>query len=118
YLAEFMNTITVSAVAITLFLGGPNGPALPGLGKGWSGIAWFLIKEFLFVSVYVWIRATLPRFRYDQLMDLGWKRLIPVALYWLLLIAALRVGQDEGWNSWLVVGIGIGAGAVAWGLLS
>jgi NADH-quinone oxidoreductase subunit H len=118
YLAEFMNTITVSAVAITLFLGGPNGPALPGLGKGWSGIVWFLIKEILFVSVYIWIRATLPRFRYDQLMDLGWKRLIPISLYWLLLIAALRIGQDEGWNSWLVVAIGIGTGAIAWALLT
>jgi NADH-quinone oxidoreductase subunit H len=116
YLAEFMNTITVSAVAITLFLGGPNGPEILGLG-GWSGFIWFLIKEILFLSVYVWIRATLPRFRYDQLMDLGWKRLIPVALYWLLLIAALRVGQDQGWNSWLVVGVGVGAGALAWGLL-
>src|SRR5439155_1498456 len=83
--------ITVSAVAITLFLGGPNGPEILGLG-GWSGIIWFLIKEIVFLSVYIWIRATLPRFRYDQLMDLGWKRLIPVSLYWLLLIAALRVG--------------------------
>jgi len=117
YLAEFMNTITVSAVAITLFLGGPNGPNLPLLGAGWSGAVWFLIKEILFLSVYVWIRATLPRFRYDQLMDLGWKRLIPIALYWLLLIAALRVGQDQGWNSTLVVAVGIGAGALAWGLL-
>ncbi|MCU1462679.1 MAG: dehydrogenase (quinone) [Acidimicrobiales bacterium] len=116
YLAEFMNTITVSAVAITLFFGGPNGPEILGLG-GWSGFLWFLIKEILFLSVYVWIRATLPRFRYDQLMDLGWKRLIPVALYWLLLIAALRVGQDQGWNAALVIGIGIGAGALAWGLL-
>ena len=117
YLAEFMNTITVSAVAITLFLGGPNGPEILGLG-GWSGIIWFLIKEIVFLSVYIWIRATLPRFRYDQLMDLGWKRLIPVSLYWLLLIAALRVGQDQGWTSWVVVAVGIGAGALAWGLLS
>src|SRR5207247_1516993 len=97
--------------------GGPNGPEILGLG-GWSGIIWFLIKEIVFLSVYIWIRATLPRFRYDQLMDLGWKRLIPVSLYWLLLIAALRVGQDQGWTSWVVVAVGIGAGALAWGLLS
>jgi NADH-quinone oxidoreductase subunit H len=116
YLAEFMNTITVSAVAITLFLGGPNGPEILGLG-GWSGFLWFFIKLFLFVSGYIWIRATLPRFRYDQLMDLGWKRLIPLSLYWLLLIASLRVGQEQGWNSWVVAIVGLGAGLAALGLM-
>jgi NADH-quinone oxidoreductase subunit H len=113
FLAEFMNTVTVSAVAVTLFLGGPNGPAIGFLPDLWP-IVWFLGKLLLFLFVYVWFRATLPRFRYDQLMDLGWKKLIPLALYWLLLIAALRIGRDEGWNAMVVLGAGVAVGAVAW----
>ena len=113
YLAEFMNTVTVSAVAVTLFLGGPNGPAIGFLPDLWP-VVWFFLKLLVFLFVYVWFRATLPRFRYDQLMDLGWKKLIPLALYWLLLIAALRVGRDEGWNSGIVLAVGVAVGAVAW----
>jgi NADH-quinone oxidoreductase subunit H len=96
YLAEFMNTITVSAVAVTLFLGGPSGPHIDFLPALWP-VVWFFLKLFVFVSAYVWLRATLPRLRYDQLMDLGWKRLIPLALYWLLLVAALRIADDANW---------------------
>jgi len=96
YLAEFMNTITVSAVAVTLFLGGPSGPHINFLPELWPTV-WFFLKLFVFVSAYVWLRATLPRLRYDQLMDLGWKRLIPLALYWLLLVAALRIADDANW---------------------
>ena len=116
YLAEFMNTVTVSAVAVTLFLGGPNGPAIGFLPDLWP-VVWFMGKLLAFLFVYVWFRATLPRFRYDQLMDLGWKKLIPLALYWLLLIAALRIGRDQGWNSYLVLGAGVAVGALAWGAL-
>jgi NADH-quinone oxidoreductase subunit H len=116
FLAEFMNTVTVSAVAVTLFLGGPNGPAIGFLPDLWP-IVWFLGKLLVFLFVYVWFRATLPRFRYDQLMDLGWKKLIPLALYWLLLIAALRIGRDQGWNSIVVLGAGVAVGAVAWAAL-
>jgi NADH-quinone oxidoreductase subunit H len=97
YLAEFMNTITMSAIMVTLFFGGPAGPfELPGPELLWS-FFWFMAKLLVFLFVFVWLRATLPRFRYDQLMDLGWKRLIPVGLGWLLLIAALRIGRDENW---------------------
>ena len=64
---------------------------------------WFFLKLVVFLFVYVWLRATLPRFRYDQLMDLGWKKLIPVALFWLLLVAALRMAASRvgtGPSSW------------------
>ena len=111
-----MNTVTVSAVAVTLFLGGPNGPRIGFLPDLWP-VVWFLGKLLLFLFVYVWFRATLPRFRYDQLMDLGWKKLIPLALYWLLLIAALRIGRDQGWNAFAVLGVGVVVGAIAWGAL-
>ena len=95
YLAEFMNMVTMSAIIVTLFLGGPAGPALVGPGWLW-GIIWFFLKLLVFLFIFVWFRATLPRFRYDQLMDLGWKLLIPLSLGWLLLIAALRLGQRRG----------------------
>jgi len=113
YLAEFMNTVTVSAVAVTLFLGGPNGPHIGFLPDLWP-VVWFFAKLLVFLFVYVWFRATLPRLRYDQLMDLGWKKLIPLALYWLLLIAALRVGRDQGWNVGVVLIVGVAVGVVVW----
>ncbi|HEV2809949.1 MAG TPA: NADH-quinone oxidoreductase subunit NuoH [Acidimicrobiales bacterium] len=116
FLAEFMNVVTMSAVAVTLFLGGPNGPRIGFLPDLWP-VVWFMGKLLLFLFVYVWFRATLPRFRYDQLMDLGWKKLIPLALYWLLLIAALRIGRDQGWNAFAVLGVGVAVGAIAWGAL-
>jgi len=116
FLAEFMNVVTMSAIAVTLFLGGPSGPAIGFLPDLWP-VVWFMGKLMIFLFVYVWLRATLPRFRYDQLMDLGWKKLIPLSLYWLLLIAALRVGRDQGWNSYLVLGAGVAVGALAWGAL-
>jgi NADH-quinone oxidoreductase subunit H len=126
YLAEFMNTITVSAVAVTLFMGGPSGPHINFLPALWP-VVWFFLKLFVFVSAYVWLRATLPRLRYDQLMDLGWKRLIPLALYWLLLVAALEIGREQHWpwgpsrgfaNAVTVVATAAAAGAVAFGGLA
>src|SRR5438132_1790901 len=126
YLAEFMNTITVSAVAVTLFMGGPSGPHINVFPALWP-VVWFFLKLFVFVSGYVWLRATLPRLRYDQLMDLGWKRLIPLALYWLLLVAALRIGDDanwpwgpghSSWNALTIVACAAAAGLVYFGGLS
>ena len=70
FLAEFMNTVTMSAIIVTLFLGGPAGPTFFGPAWIW-GPVWFLAKIFVFLFMFVWLRATLPRFRYDQLMDLG-----------------------------------------------
>ncbi|MFM8648492.1 MAG: NADH-quinone oxidoreductase subunit NuoH [Actinomycetota bacterium] len=99
FLAEFMNTVTMSGIIVTLFFGGPQGlfdiPVIPGAIEG---TIWFIAKVLVFLYVYVWMRATLPRFRYDQLMDLGWKLLIPASLGWFLLMSVLQLGRDEGWN--------------------
>ncbi len=84
FLAEYINMITVSAVATNLFLGGWHGPFLPP-EYGWI---WFLIKLSVILFVYLWLRWTLPRFRYDQLMAFGWKVLLPVATVNLLATAA------------------------------
>ncbi len=110
-----MNTVTMSAVIVTLFLGGPErtGPVRPGLAVGHHLV---LVKLLGFLFMFVWFRATLPRFRYDQLMDLGWKVLIPLALGWLLLLIAFRVGDDAGWNPVAIVAGGI-AGLTAGYLL-
>jgi NADH-quinone oxidoreductase subunit H len=97
YLASFMNTITTSAIIVTLFLGGPAGPAPVGPALLWS-FFWFFLKLSVFLFIFVWFRATLPRFRYDQLMDLGWKALIPVSLGWLLVVAALRIANDRNYG--------------------
>ncbi|HEX2154460.1 MAG TPA: NADH-quinone oxidoreductase subunit NuoH [Acidimicrobiia bacterium] len=89
FLAEYINIFSMSALTATLFLGGWNGPTwdgvLPGFISGILPTVWFLIKTYALVFIFFWIRATLPRFRYDQLMQLGWKRLIPGALIWLIL---------------------------------
>jgi len=97
YLAEFMNTITMSAVVVTLFFGGPDGPIPRFIPTSdiWMPIVWFALKTLVFLFIYVWFRAALPRLRYDQLMDLGWKVLIPMSLGWLLVVAAVIV-----WGWW------------------
>ncbi len=117
YLAEFMNTITMSAIIVTLFLGGPAGPVLVGPAWLWGGI-WFMVKLFVFLFAFVWVRATLPRFRYDQLMNIGWKALIPLALGWILLLGSINIGRDEGWNMGVVVGVSFAVLVVAWLALS
>ncbi|MGQ0744513.1 MAG: NADH-quinone oxidoreductase subunit NuoH [Acidimicrobiales bacterium] len=115
FLAEFMNTITMSAVAVTLFLGGPAAPFsfLPEIP-----VVWFLLKLVAFLFAYIWVRATLPRLRYDQLMDLGWKKLIPLSLFWLLLVATLRIGRDQGWPGGLVLAGGMAVLVGGWALLA
>ena len=95
YLASFMNTITTSGIIVTLFLGGPSGPLVFGPDWIWP-LVWFFGKTLVFLFIFVWFRATLPRYRYDQLMDLGWKVMIPLALGWMLAVAGLRVANDEG----------------------
>ncbi|HSK61414.1 MAG TPA: NADH-quinone oxidoreductase subunit NuoH [Actinomycetospora sp.] len=99
FLAEYVNMVTLSAVATTLFLGGWMAPwplsLIPGVNEGWLPLLWFFGKTAAFLFVYVWLRGTLPRQRYDQFMRLGWKLLIPVGLLWLVLVAALRVLRTE-----------------------
>lgn len=116
YLAEFLNTVTMSAVIVTLFLGGPSGPMF-GI-TGWVAdyllpFVYFMAKLLVFLFMFVWFRATLPRVRYDQLMNLGWKVMIPLALGWFLLVAAVEVGIDQDWNIAVVL-----AAAVAGVLLA
>ena len=95
YLAEFMNTITMSAAIVTLFLGGPGGPLF---GPEWLQAIlptlYFALKTFVFMFVFVWFRGTLPRFRYDRLMDLGWKVLLPIGLFWVMATGAIVVLQQ------------------------
>lgn len=104
FLAEFMNTITMSGIIVTLFFGGPRGLFdIPGIPGAWEGTLWLVAKIVVFLYIYVWMRATLPRFRYDQLMNLGWKILIPASLGWFMLMAVLRLARDEDWNRGVVI---------------
>ena len=93
YLGEYLNVVTVAAVAVTLFLGGWRGPAPEFLPWLWP-LLWFLVKVLAVVYLYVWIRATLPRIRYDRLMAFGWKFLIPFGLLWVLVTGAIIVLPD------------------------
>ncbi|MGH9042535.1 MAG: NADH-quinone oxidoreductase subunit NuoH, partial [Acidimicrobiia bacterium] len=104
FLAEYMNMVTQSAIATTLFLGGPSGLFnIPVLPAPVEGMLWFLLKISVFLFGYIWLRAALPRLRYDQLMDLGWKVLIPLGLLWLGVSATYRVAQDQDWPIWVFV---------------
>jgi NADH-quinone oxidoreductase subunit H len=100
FLAEYVNIVGVSALATTLFLGGYHAP--PGLGfteawlGGWFTAIWFFIKVAGFFFIFVWLRGTLPRMRYDQFMQFGWKVLIPVSLFWIMVVATLRVLSQQG----------------------
>jgi NADH-quinone oxidoreductase subunit H len=89
FLAEYINIFSMSAIAATLFLGGWNGPTwegtVPVFVSAILPTVWFLLKTYAIVFIFFWLRATLPRLRYDQLMTLGWKRLIPAALVWIVL---------------------------------
>jgi NADH-quinone oxidoreductase subunit H len=93
YLGEYLNTVTVAAVATTLWLGGWRGPAPDFLPWLWP-LLWFLLKLLLVVYAYIWVRATLPRIRYDRLMSFGWKLMIPVGLLWVLATGAIIVLPD------------------------
>jgi NADH-quinone oxidoreductase subunit H len=113
-LAEYVSMFTVSALATTLFLGGWRAPwpisVWSGANSGWYPLIWFVAKVALFIFFFIWLRGSLPRIRYDQLMALGWKVLIPTSLGWTLIIATLRVWRRQGGSTGIYV---IGALIVA-----
>jgi len=125
FLAEYINLINVSAIATTLFLGGWMAPwpvsMLPWANTGYWTMLWFFIKVLAFMFVFVWLRGTLPRIRYDQFMAIGWKVLIPVSLVWIVLVGSVRVLRNaEGFSTTQVllwVGIPLAViiiAAIAW----
>ena len=126
-LAEYINMVTVSALATTLFLGGWHAPwpisIWDGANSGWWPVLWFVAKVWAFLFVFIWLRATLPRLRYDQFMNLGWKVLIPASLVWVMLVAtakALRIeGHDARAVTLVVAGVMVALALLAllWNLL-
>ena len=100
FLAEYVNMVTVSALATTLFLGGWRAPwplsIWHGANQGWWPVLWFILKLCSFLFVFIWLRGTLPRLRYDQFMEFGWKRLIPFSLLWIVLVSIVRATQQFG----------------------
>jgi NADH-quinone oxidoreductase subunit H len=116
-LAEYINMVTVSAVATTLFLGGWRAPwpiteFWAGANSGWWPLIWFFGKVIALVFVFVWLRGTLPRLRYDQFMRLGWKVLLPINLVWILALAGIKTlqGSDlRGRDRWLITAGAVGS---------
>ncbi|MDL9938855.1 NADH-quinone oxidoreductase subunit NuoH [Gordonia sp. ABSL1-1] len=98
-LAEYVNMVTVSALATTMFLGGWAPPIFlrpfDWADSGWWPILWFVIKVWAFMFVFIWLRTSLPRLRYDQFMNLGWKVLIPISLAWVMVVAVIRAATDD-----------------------
>jgi NADH-quinone oxidoreductase subunit H len=99
FLAEYINMVTVSAMATTLFLGGYLAPwpvsLWEGANQGWWPMLWWLIKVQIFIFIFIWLRGTLPRMRYDQFMRFGWKVLIPVSIAWIMIVSLARVLRDD-----------------------
>ncbi|RYU14873.1 NADH-quinone oxidoreductase subunit NuoH [Nocardioides iriomotensis] len=113
FLAEYVNMVTVSALATTLFLGGWRAPwplsLWDGANEGYWPVLWFFAKVLLFIFMFIWLRGTLPRLRYDQFMKFGWKRLIPVSLVWIVAVATIRAISLEGGidRTYLLAAIGV-----------
>ncbi|MFD9699277.1 NADH-quinone oxidoreductase subunit NuoH [Lentzea sp. NPDC059081] len=96
FLAEYVNMVTVSALATTLFLGGYHAPwSGETMNTGWWGLLWFILKTLFFLFLFIWLRGTLPRLRYDQFMKLGWKVLVPTSLVWIMAVAVIRTGAIQ-----------------------
>ena len=101
FLAEYANMILISALSALLFLGGWLSPLPDSWPEGFflldDGFHWLLIKTFIFMFGFLWYRATFPRYRYDQIMRLGWKVFIPITIVWIVVVAAMKVGQVPWW---------------------
>jgi NADH-quinone oxidoreductase subunit H len=101
FLAEYINMFTVAALATTLFLGGwqapwpLGGPIWDGANDGWWPVLWFVGKVWVFMFMFIWLRGSLPRMRYDQFMKFGWKLLIPLSLLWIAVVATVRAISNE-----------------------
>jgi NADH-quinone oxidoreductase subunit H len=114
FLAEYINMATVSALATTLFLGGWHAPwgvshLWPGANEGYWPVLWFFGKVLFFIFIFIWLRGSLPRLRYDQFMAFGWKRLIPISLLWIVAVATIRtVTLSDGIDrQYLLIGLGV-----------
>ncbi|MFD5319160.1 NADH-quinone oxidoreductase subunit NuoH [Streptomyces sp. NPDC127098] len=120
-MSEYIHTVAVSTLMVTLFLGGWRAPAplsfWEGANSGWWPMLWFTIKVCAVIFFFMWIRASLPRVRYDQFMVLGWKILIPIALVWLMLVATVRAMQNEDYAFRDIV-LWVGSGVLVLLLLS
>ncbi|MFI6522063.1 NADH-quinone oxidoreductase subunit NuoH [Spirillospora sp. NPDC050679] len=121
FLAEYINLATLSALATTLFLGGWRAPApistfWEGANAGWWPVLWFMVKLWAFIFFFIWLRGSLPRVRYDQLMKLGWKVLMPFSLGWILLVATIRALRNEGVAMQQITLIAAAVAAVVLGL--
>jgi NADH-quinone oxidoreductase subunit H len=96
--------MTVSSLATALFFGGWHAPwpldMWAGANTGWWPVLWFTAKMWTFLFIYFWLRASLPRLRYDQFMALGWKLLIPASLVWVLIAAVIRTLRNQGYAHW------------------
>jgi NADH-quinone oxidoreductase subunit H len=114
FLAEYINMATVAALATTLFLGGWHAPFWidtfwEGANEGYVPLIWFFGKILFFIFIFIWLRGSLPRLRYDQFMAFGWKRLIPISLVWIVAVGTIRSISLEGSidRSYLLIGIGV-----------
>jgi NADH-quinone oxidoreductase subunit H len=129
FLAEFMNLITMCAIAVTLFLGGPSGPSASDLGiasdSSWVNtwllpVVWFMAKLLVLLYATVWVRASLPRLRYDQLMNFGWKVLIEFAFLWAMVTGVMVIAYDDGRRGWdlsVILAASFLGAAVVYGIL-
>ncbi|MGA8253305.1 MAG: NADH-quinone oxidoreductase subunit NuoH [Mycobacterium sp.] len=103
-LAEYVNMMTVSSLAAVMFFGGWHAPwpldMWAGANTGWWPVLWFTAKMWTFLFIYMWLRASLPRLRYDQFMALGWKLLIPASLVWVVIAAVIRTLRNQGYQHW------------------
>jgi NADH-quinone oxidoreductase subunit H len=109
FMAEYMHIVTISSIAVTLFLGGwqPIDAITPDFAPALWSVVWFVAKMSIFVFMFFWLRATMPRLRYDQLMNLGWKLLIPVGLVWIPISALTKIVETRRVVIYLIIALGV-----------